>query len=89
VGSDRWDVNKVHQASPESPGRNLFRWKGADRETINTRLIIFTREGLSKYLPPLFLAQQVRLDLKPTWEQEMGGKLCSDMHFCTHVIVVG
>jgi hypothetical protein len=45
VNSDRWEVNKTLQALPEGPGRNLFCWKGTDREIIKTQLIRFTREG--------------------------------------------
>ena len=45
VNSDRWEVNKTIQASPEGPGRNLFRWKGTGIEIIKTQLIRFTREG--------------------------------------------
>ena len=39
VNSDRWEVNKTLQASPEGPGRNLFRWKGTDIEIIKTHQI--------------------------------------------------
>jgi hypothetical protein len=45
VNSDRWEVNTTLQALPEGPGRNLFLWKGTDKEIIKTQLIRFTREG--------------------------------------------
>jgi len=45
VNSDRWEVNKTLQASPEGPGRNLFRWKCMDIEIIIIRI---TREGSKK-----------------------------------------
>ena len=48
VNSDRWEANKTLQASPEGPGRNLFRWKGLDIEVIKTHHIRFTREGSKK-----------------------------------------
>ena len=34
----------MYKAFPEGPGRNLFRWKGADREIIKTQTIRLTRE---------------------------------------------
>ena len=45
VNSDRWEVNKILQALPEGPGRNLFHWKGTDRKIIKTQIIRFTKEG--------------------------------------------
>jgi hypothetical protein len=38
VNSDRWEVNKTHQASSEGPGRILFCWKGTDREIITNQI---------------------------------------------------
>jgi hypothetical protein len=42
VNSDRWEVNKTLQASPEGPGRT-------DIEIIKTQLVRFTREFISLY----------------------------------------
>jgi len=47
-----------------------------------------TKSFGANILPPFFFAQWVRLDLKCTWEQKNGGKLCLDILFCTHVTIV-